>query len=80
MQKRKIAISDVHHVLQTGVVIEDYPDDTPYPSYLMLGWKQLRPIHVVAADNQQELKTIIITVYEPDPERWDSSFSRRLSS
>ena len=41
--------SDVRHVLQTGEVIEEYPDDTPFPSYLILGFVGDRPFHVVVA-------------------------------
>lgn len=33
------------------VVKEDYPDDTPYPSRLLLGWHNNRPLNIVVADN-----------------------------
>lgn len=33
----RISEDDVHQVLLTGEVIEEYPDDTPYPSRLVLG-------------------------------------------
>ncbi len=38
MFERSIQDEDVRTVLRQGEVIEAYPDDTPYPSYLMLGW------------------------------------------
>lgn len=34
MQERDISIADVKSCLQTGEVIEDYPDDYPHPSVL----------------------------------------------
>ena len=34
MARRKISVSDVSQVIQSGEVIEDYPEDTPYPSRL----------------------------------------------
>ena len=77
MRQRQISVVDVHQVLETGEIIENYPDDTPYPSYLMLGWQRRRPLHVVAADNSEEQVTIIITVYEPDPARWEPGLRRR---
>jgi len=43
-----------------------YPDDTPYPSRLLLGWRGDKPLHVVAAYNAQDDEQIVITVYEPD--------------
>jgi uncharacterized protein DUF4258 len=60
--------------------VEDYPDDTPYPSRLVLGWNGRRPIHVVVADNLDDNENIVITVYEPDPEEWEPDFRRRKTS
>ncbi len=60
-----------------GETIEGYADDTPYPSRLILGWIGQRPIHVVAADNMMDNEIIIITVYEPDKEKWSDNFKRR---
>lgn len=77
MFQRRINSNDVRHVLATGEVIEDYPDDMPYPSQLILGWVGARAIHVVAADNHGESETIIITAYEPDPNEWEPGFRRR---
>ena len=77
MYRRGISAEEVEEVLAHGKTIEDYPEDIPYPSRLMLGWPTNRPIHVVAADNPAEQETIIITTYEPDPERWQRGFERR---
>ena len=51
MYQRVISDAEVRHVIATGETVEDYPDDTPYPSRLVLGWNGRRPIHVVVADN-----------------------------
>jgi hypothetical protein len=64
-------------VIESGEVIEGYPDDTPYASRLILGWRQRRPLHVVAADNPDEGETIVITVYEPNPSEWETDFKKR---
>lgn len=77
MFRRQINEADVRHVLKTGTVIEDYPDDTPYPSRLVLGWCRSRPIHVVSADNHADRETIIVTTYEPDSNQWAPDFKRR---
>ncbi len=58
-------------------VVEDYPDDKPYPSRLLLGWREGRPLHVVVAENAPGNEWIVITVYEPDPARWEADFTRR---
>jgi len=79
MAERRINVDDVLHVIETGETIEAYPADYPYPSRLVLGWIDLRPIHVVAADVDDSDQTIVITVYEPDAGAWDRTFRRRLS-
>ena len=45
-----------------------------------MGWLGHRPLHVVAADNAEANETIVITVYEPDPPRWEPGFRRRRST
>lgn len=46
---RGLAQADILDVIRFGEVIEDYPHDTPYPSYLMLGFPHGSPLHVVVA-------------------------------
>lgn len=77
MFERQISEDDVRHVLDTGEVIRGYPEDKPYPSRLLLGWRGSRPLHVVAADATDEDAVIIITVYEPSPDLWEADFRRR---
>jgi hypothetical protein len=77
MFERGIAKEDIRHVLETGKTIEAYPEDQPYRSRLVLGWVGPRPIHVVVADNPLQQETIVITVYEPDPTRWETGFEGR---
>ncbi len=80
MYQRTISAAEVRHVIATGETVEDYPDDTPYPSRLVLGWNGRRPIHVVVADNIDDEENIVITVYEPDPLEWEPDFKRRKSA
>ncbi len=77
MQLRGITEEEVYLVVEHGEVIETYPQDTPFPSRLVLGWIGQRPIHVVMADEPETDTIIVITTYEPDPERWLSGFRRR---
>jgi len=77
MFQRQIGYAGVLQVLETGTTIEVYPDDLPYPSRLVLGWWESRPIHVVVADNTEEGSRIVVTVYEPDLEDWEPGFRKR---
>ncbi|VVB69521.1 Uncharacterised protein [uncultured archaeon] len=79
MFERKISAEEVRHILETGEVIEEYPDDTPYPSRLIMGCYKDRIIHVVAANNFIDEEIIVVTVYEPDPSEWDRDCRKRIS-
>lgn len=80
MFRRQISRENVRHVLETGEIIQNYPEDKPYPSRLVLGWSGSKPIHIVAADNEEAGETFIITVYEPTLEIWEPDFKRKRSS
>lgn len=77
MFHRGISTDDVHYVVINGKTIEEYPDDTPYPSRLVLGWVGEHPLHVVTADNTEGQEIIVVTVYEPDLFTWEPDFEKR---
>ncbi|MBF0426465.1 MAG: DUF4258 domain-containing protein [Magnetococcales bacterium] len=78
MFERKITLEDIHRVLLHGHVIEEYPDDTPYPSALWSGRDAKdRPLHVVVAENTGEEQWIVITVYQPDSALWQPGWATR---
>ena len=77
MRLRRILVREVREALRAPVRVEDYPEDVPYPSRLILGWVSNRPIHLVVADEPVEGHTIVVTVYEPDPEQWEPGFQSR---
>ena len=41
MAKRGVSDEDVMHILLAGETIQVYPDDTPFPSELLLGWRDV---------------------------------------
>ncbi|MBI1745763.1 MAG: DUF4258 domain-containing protein [Acidobacteria bacterium] len=66
-----LTFEEIYFSVMHGEVIEDYPNDKPYPSCLILGKNfSGKPIHSVWAYNPENLWTVLITVYRPDPERW----------
>jgi hypothetical protein len=77
MFERQIDEEAVNKILTDGKIIEEYLDDKPYPSKLILGFVDNRPIHIVAAENIKEQQIIVITVYEPNRILWDDTFERR---
>ena len=79
MFNRRIGESDVEEVVRKGTIIEEYLDDTPYPSYLMHRTVHGRPLHVVGAYDKEEGVIIVVTAYEPNPDRWEEHYTRRKS-
>ena len=77
MFERGIRARDVEEIVENGEVIVDYPDDTPLPSCLILGFVEDRAIHVVAAMEHPTRTCYVITVYCPNPDLWDPAFRRR---
>ena len=77
MHERCITEEEVEHAITSGTVIESYPNDTPYPSALLLSDAGTKTVHVVYADDIAENVRIIITVYEPDPEIWYDDLKTR---
>ena len=67
-------------VLLDGEIIENYPDDFPFPSALILGWIGGRPLHVVVALNEDARMVAIITVYEPSTEYFEPDFKTRKAT
>ena len=66
-----IDIADVISVLADHETIEEYDDGTK----LLLGRSGVRALHIVTKDDGAVV--FVITVYEPDPLRWNPSFQRR---
>jgi len=78
MYQRQISENDTKEALEKWKTIEEYPDDYPLPSCLVLGYtKMRRPVHAVVAIDEEEPMLRVITVYEPDLSEWEEGFERR---
>jgi hypothetical protein len=77
MGERNISESQVRSVLIEGECIEEYPEDFPYPSALFFAYVGNRPLHVVAAFDDERKRAIIVTIYEPDSDHFESNYRTR---
>jgi hypothetical protein len=77
MFERRVSVEKVSGALQSGETIEDYSGEMPEPSRLILGFQGKRPFHLVASENPETNQITIITVYVPDPDKWDKDFKSR---
>ncbi len=77
MMERGISRKAVKEVLLNGEIIENYPDDKPYPSALFLRWTNNQPLHVVVSFDSMTGWCFIITAYKPDTEYFESDYKTR---
>ncbi|MDR3667003.1 MAG: DUF4258 domain-containing protein [Ignavibacteriaceae bacterium] len=77
MAERNVSTEELGRIIKTGKVLERYKNDSPFPSRLILGQVNDRPLHVVIVENNIENKIIVTTVYEPDPRKWSKNDERR---
>ena len=69
--QRNISMEDVQEVILSGEIIEDYPEDYPFPSCLIFGYRSAGDvIHVVCAPNDDGSELWLITAYIPKEEKW----------
>ena len=75
IEKRGIELEDIKSVVETGEPIEQYPDDYPHPSVLILGYTNNKPLHVVIGVGGGF--SWLITAYYPDLEKWERDYKTR---
>lgn len=75
-RKRNILIEDAENALLNGEIIEDYPNDYPFPSCLILGFDlSQNSLHIVCAQGGGWL--YMITAYRPSLEKWEADMKTR---
>ena len=60
---------------EKGIIIEEYLDDKPFPSYLICGKSNNKFVHVLLSDDGEN--SYLITTYIPDKELWNEDFTKR---
>ena len=79
MLKRGITRAQVKDAIRTGEIIEQYPDDYPYPSCLLLGYDAAgKPLHVVCGQGPDSVW--MVTAYYPDPAEWEDDLKTRRAA
>lgn len=84
--QRGIAVHEAVAAVRDGIEVFQQRLASPRPSVVFLGWVErpsatgtleLKPVHVVAADDPDGT-TAIITAYWPSQAQWDATFTRRI--
>jgi hypothetical protein len=75
MFERNISTDDLISIISMGEIIEEYPDDEPCPSVLILGLIDAAVYHTVIAVCTDHIR--VITVYIPEENKWIEYRRRR---
>jgi len=75
MFQRNISTDDIKEAIMGGEIIEEYVEDEPCPSALVLGFLESTPYHVVVAQCRDHVR--IVTVYRPEEDKWIGYRARR---
>ena len=70
IKQRELSKPNIFDVIMYGEIIEQYPNDYPYPGCLILG-EDLNgaPLHIVCGTSYN--KKWVVTVYLPNDEKWE---------
>lgn len=80
MLELNILSDDIQKVLLDFILVEEYYDDKPFPSLLILGYANERPLHVVVSYDSEFEIIFIITIYEPSIALWENNYKTRRKS
>ena len=76
LYERGITLDDVMCCVANGEIIEQYENDKPLPSCLVLGMEvRGKFIHIVVSHDNEFI--YLITAYYPDEQQWNSDFKTR---
>ena len=78
MFERNISTDDIITVISSGEIIEDYPDDEPCPSVLIMGLINATAYHIVIELCPDHIR--VITVYIPEENKWTEYRKRKSGS
>lgn len=71
LENDEISNQSLYASVFEGEIIEDYSEDSPFPSCLIFGEdKEGTPIHSVWAYSEKDKIAILVTAYVPDPSKW----------
>jgi len=78
MFERNVSTDDLIAIISSGEIIEEYPDDEPCPSFLIMGFIDATAYHTVIGLCQDHIR--VITVYIPEEDKWIEYRRRRNES
>ena len=75
MFENNISTDNIKTIIDSDEIIENYPNDHPCPSVLILGSLDTLPYHLVVALCDDHMR--IITLYKPEKDQWNEDWKKR---
>ena len=76
LKDRELTVYDLEKAILSDEILENYPDDYPLPSVLLLGFlDNQNPLHIVCAAT--DLGLTVITAYIPNVDLWEENWKER---
>ena len=76
LNERNITVDDVMNAIDNGEIIEQYPDDFPFPSCLILGLS-INDVYIHIVVSMNDNKIYLITAYVPNTDKWEADLKNR---
>ena len=76
LNERNITVDDVMNAIDNGEIIEQYPDDFPFPSCLILGLS-INDVYIHIVVSMNDGKIYLITAYVPNTDKWEADLKNR---
>jgi Domain of unknown function (DUF4258) len=77
MKNRFISRQMIYESVENFEIIESYPEDKYFPSYLVYSRYQNTVFHVLFAVDVANMNVRVITAYQPNTTEWTRDFKRR---
>lgn len=77
--KRHLTRAAITDGVDSYVIVESYRNDKYMPSYLVLTFDPVGPIHALFATDVVGKNVRVVTAYRPDPAQWADGFTRRIT-
>ena len=65
---------------ESYVMVEEYPKDKYFPSFLLLGRRGEQAVHVLFGTDMEGQNVRVVTAYYPSPEEWELDLKTRRRS
>jgi hypothetical protein len=80
LSQRFIVRETIIEAAESYEIVEEYPEDKYFPSYLLLGRRGEEAFHVLFAVDLDGQNVRIVTAYYPSSEEWEADLKTRRRS